>query len=73
MSCTHHWIRGGHYTVKAVTVRRPGTTPRIEYDVLDSDGEHVDTYHWEHEAVEACERLKRDVCCECGERREVSP
>lgn len=67
MICTtHNWIGGTPHSIKPRTVSPRGECSRTVYDVLDTDGEHVDTYAWEHEATEAVGRLALGVCSECG-------
>ncbi len=67
MSCkTHNWIGGSMYSIKTRTVSPRGECSRTVYDVIDEKGDHVDTYSWEHEAVEAVGALALGFCSECG-------
>lgn len=66
MSCRHHWIGGTPHSIKVRTVCPKGERPREVFEVIDHNGEHVDTYTCEEEAVESAGRLALGVCSECG-------
>lgn len=67
--CKHSWVGGTPHSIKPRTISPRGQRSREVYDVLDHNGELVETHDWECDAVDAAGSLALGVCSECGARR----